>query len=235
MSDFSQLSQKIAANVAAVRERIAGAVERCGRSINDVTLVAVSKYAGCEDGLIDALLAAGCHDLGESRPQALLEKAARFKNVRWHMIGSLQRNKIRKLLSITYLLHSIDSLRLAEAIDRIAEEENLSGIQGLLEINISGDSTKHGFLPQELEAAMETLGRLERLHIDGLMCMAGLESTPEETRVEFRAVATLAKTLAPNCPPNVRLHELSMGMSDDFEIAIEEGATFVRVGSLLFQ
>ncbi|MDR3108290.1 MAG: YggS family pyridoxal phosphate-dependent enzyme [Planctomycetaceae bacterium] len=235
MTFQSDINRRVAENAAYVRERIAAAAQRCGRAENDVALVAVSKYASCDDGFIEALLATGCNELGENRTQVLLEKNERFKNVNWHFIGSLQRNKVRKVLSYVTLFHSIDSLSLAEAFDRISEEENIVSVRALLEVNISGDKTKHGFTPQELEANIEHFNKFPRLQIVGLMCMSGLESNEKETRQEFRNTAKLAKQITKNAPANVTLKELSMGMSDDYEIAIEEGATIVRVGARLMQ
>ena len=232
------LSQ-IAHNISEVRERICQAAIRVGRTPDAVKLVAVSKYATKEDGIIDAMTAAGCCDFGESRPQILVEKALHFSEqkskINWHLIGSLQRNKVRKILPYTTLLHSLDSVALIEAIDRIAYEESLPPVNGLLEVNISGDETKQGFQQQELAAALDVIGTLRNIRICGLMCMSGLHSTDDERRTEFAATRQLAEKMAGNCPENCVLQELSMGMSDDFEMAIEEGATLVRVGSSLYK
>lgn len=235
------MKKRIAQNVQNVRQRIAEAAQRAGRDESEVTLVAVSKYASLESGVIEALLEAGCTDLGESRPQSLLKKAEHFAagqshahGIRWHLIGSLQRNKIRKILPHLTLIHSIDSLRLAEAVDRIAEEERQSSVNILLEVAISDDETKHGFKPDEIPAALEELSQRKRLAVKGLMCMAGLRANADETRRQFAVVRHLADSLQKaGLPENMSLAELSMGMSDDFELAVEEGATLVRVGSLL--
>ena len=229
---------RIAANVREVRDRIVAATQKSGRNGKEVNLVAVSKYATVDDGMIEAFLTVGCLDLGESRPQSLVEKAEHFvtQPVRWHMIGSLQRNKVRKILPIVSLIHSLDSLVLAEAIERIAEEESLPPVSVLVETAISGDATKHGFGPEEIPAALDKLAQLKSIAVKGLMCMSGLESDENRTRREFEAVRKLAESLRQNgLPPNISMDELSMGMSDDFEIAIEEGATIVRVGSLLYR
>ncbi|MDR1269471.1 MAG: YggS family pyridoxal phosphate-dependent enzyme [Planctomycetaceae bacterium] len=237
---------RIAANVRETRDRIDIAARKSGRSGSDVTLVAVSKYAAIGDGMIEALVAAGCVDLGEARPQSLQEKSEFYSSypIRWHLIGSLQRNKIRKILSLTTLIHSLDSVRLAEAINRIAQEKhdaedipkNAEPIHCLLEVAISGDAEKHGFATQEISEALEQLGKLKNIVVDGFMCMSGLESDEHETRREFAAVRQLTESLRQHgTPPNVKLDILSMGMSGDFEIAIEEGATLVRIGSRLYQ
>jgi pyridoxal phosphate enzyme (YggS family) len=200
--------------------------------------------------MIEAFLAAGCVDLGESRPQALAEKAefyasqpvCRSQPIRWHLIGSLQRNKIRKILPVTTLIHSLDSFRLAEAIDRIVREENDQSptpsvpVHCLLEIAISGDAEKHGFTPQEVPEVVEKIAGLKYLAVDGLMWMSGLGSDERQTRREFAAVRQLAESLRQaGTPPNVKFETLSMGMSGDFELAVEEGATLVRIGSRLYR
>ena len=229
----------ISDNVSAVTEQIRLAVHRVGRYTDSVKLIAVSKYATKHDGMIDALIAAGCHDLGESRPQLLIEKALQFSDqkskINWHLIGALQKNKIRKVLPYLSLVHSLDSVPLIEAIDRIAVEESLPPVMGLLEVNISADEMKQGFRPQDVAPALEIISDLRNVRICGLMCMSGFHSNDYVRRAEFSATRELAEKLAANCPDNCTLSELSMGMSDDFQIAIEEGATLVRIGSSLFK
>jgi pyridoxal phosphate enzyme (YggS family) len=156
--------------------------------------------------------------------------------IRWHLIGSLQRNKVRKILPFTALIHSLDSLRLAEVIDRIAEEEQLPPVHCLLEVALSQDSEKHGVEPAQVLKILDELGTFKNIVVDGLMGMAGLESDESQIRSEFELLRKTAESaLERNLPPNVPLSELSMGMSDDFEIAIEEGATIVRIGSILYR
>ncbi|MCL2348318.1 MAG: YggS family pyridoxal phosphate-dependent enzyme [Planctomycetaceae bacterium] len=239
-----ELQEKIDTNVSAVRERISDAAKRSGRTPESVKLIAVSKYAQKDDGIIEALLNAGCRDLGESRPQMLIEKAEAFASspfasstseIHWHLIGTLQRNKIRKVLPFVSLMHSLDSVRLIEAIDRIIAEESLPPVTGLLEINISGDATKQGFAPGDFPAVLEEIAEFSNVKIRGLMCMSGLTSENHERRAEFAAAGKLWESLIPHCPDNCRMEELSMGMSDDFELAINEGATMVRLGSSLFE
>ena len=237
----TKLHSRVATNVEIVRQRIQEAAVRSGRSETDITLVAVTKYATTTDGVIDALLAAGCRSLGESRPQALLEKAEHFtKNIDWHLIGSLQRNKVRKILPLVSLIHSVDSVRLAETIDRIAGE--LSEETGrmirprcLLEVAISDDDAKHGFQRAELPTVLEQLAAFRHVSFCGLMGMAGLDADDAEVRRQFATLRRCAESLREHgTPENVSLAELSMGMSGDYEIAVEEGATFVRIGSLLY-
>ena len=224
-------TKEIFENLQAVGERISSAADRSGRSAKKIRLVAVTKYSQLDDGFIEALLQTGCRDLGEARPQSLVEKAERFQffpdKIHWHLIGSLQRNKIRRVLPVCSMIHSVDSLRLFDAIDRIAEEDNLLSVPPLLlEINISAEESKHGFEPEELPSVLEYAAKFPRLQIAGLMGMSGLRSDETQKRREFQTLFRLAESHG--------LPELSMGMSDDFEIAIEEGATLLRLGSVLY-
>ena len=228
---------QIAANVHAVRQRIERSAIKSGRAASDVRLIAVSKYASAGDGTVEALLAAGCIELGEARPQELLDKARYYTDtpINWHLIGSLQRNKVRKILPVTTLIHSLDSLRLVEAIDRIAEEEQLPPVRCLLEVAISQDVSKHGVPPEGVLETLDKVGVYKNIMVEGLMGMAGLESDETQIRREFEMLRKTAESArSRGVPPNVSLSELSMGMSDDFEIAIEEGATLVRIGSVLY-
>jgi len=234
----NELQRRIAANVQEVRQRINQAAVKSGRTGNDVRLIAVSKYADPGDGMVEALLAAGCNELGEARPQRLIEKAEFYVKipVRWHLIGSLQRNKVRKNLPVTTLIHSVDSLRLAEAINRIAEEEHLPAVRCLLEVAISQDAEKHGIEPEHVLEILDEIGTYKHLTVEGLMGMAGLESDEPQIHREFAMLRQTAESAKERgLPANVSLSELSMGMSGDFEIAIEEGATLVRIGSVLYR
>ena len=227
----------IAKNVQEVLRRMDLAAAKSGRAGNEVRLIAVSKYAAPGDGIVEALMAAGCNDLGEARPQQLLEKAKLHAEmpIRWHLIGSLQRNKVRKILPVTTLIHSLDSLRLAEAIHRIAEEESLPTVRCLLEVAISHDAEKHGVEPEQVLETLDNIGQYNKIVVEGLMGMAGLESDEVQIHREFERLRKTAESARERgLPPNVSLTELSMGMSGDFEIAIEEGATLVRIGSILY-
>ena len=225
----------IQSNLARVQQQIADAAAEAGRTADDIQLVGVTKYVDAIAA--QALYDAGCQQLGESRPQHLAEKAEALADVpiQWHMIGHLQRNKVRRVLPIVSLIHSGDSHRLLEAIDRIADEENLGSIRTLIEVNVSGEGAKHGFAPVEVKPALERIVELERVQVVGLMCMAGRGSAGDEPRRYFAALRTLRDELLPDCPSRVSLSELSMGMSGDFVAAIQEGATIVRVGSALFE
>jgi pyridoxal phosphate enzyme (YggS family) len=221
----------VSTNYHTVLERIAAACERSGRDAAAVTLVAVTKYA--PTAAVEELVALGHRDFGENRPQQLLERASQFPpDVNWHLIGPLQRNKARKLLPAAKLIHSVDNLRLLEALDRLAAELSLRPLL-LLEVNVSGEASKHGFSPDELRAAWPAIVKFTRLDVAGLMTMAPATDDPETARPHFRSLRLLRDELAARgpCP----LPELSMGMSGDFDLAIEEGATLVRVGSVLFE
>jgi len=227
------LPERIVENVAAVRGRIAAAVVRAGRRAEDVRLVAVTKYVGLDE--IRALVAAGCADLGESRPQQFWDRAAELCNlsVRWHIIGHIQRNKVERTLPLVAMIHSLDSLRLANAIDAAAGKIDRK-IPVLLEVNISRESAKQGFTPEEIEPLLPKLIELAHIEIRGLMCMAGLESGDRAARRDFANLRILRDRLQASSPEHLRMDELSMGMSGDYEIAIEEGATIIRIGSALF-
>lgn len=224
----------ISDNLARVQARVAAAAVRSGRSASDVKLVAVTKYVGVEAA--EVLVEAGCFDLGESRPQALWRKAEaiQHESVRWHFIGHLQRNKVRRTLPHVALLHACDSVRLLKEVDRIAAESGHK-TQALLEVNISGDAAKHGFQADEMPSVVESLEKYQHVRILGLMGMASLEGGDEVARRDFERLRLLRDSLQPLAPEGVRLDELSMGMSRDFELAIAEGATIVRVGSTLFE
>jgi PLP dependent protein len=228
-----QHAARIAENVARVRERIAIAAQTAGRDAASIRLVAVSKYV--DAATATALLAAGCTDLGESRPQEIWDKAAapELAGARWHLIGRLQRNKARRTLPLVDLIHSVDSERLLAAIDEQAAALDLTP-RVLLEVNCSGDFTKQGFVADDVRRLLPSLTAYSRLRVSGLMTMAPLEGDAAAARAAFAALLELRDELSLQCPPSILLDELSMGMSGDFEEAIAEGATIIRIGSLLF-
>jgi pyridoxal phosphate enzyme (YggS family) len=229
---MTAVDQRLRENDERVRGRIDAACRRCGRDPATVHLVAVTKYA--ELAWVRQLLALGVRILGESRPQQLIERAAEFDaDMEWHLIGHLQRNKVRPVLTHAALIHSVDSLRLLQRIDQLAGEMQLRP-RVLLEVNVTGEESKDGFAPLELWDAWRAIAALSNVRIEGLMTMAALVDDPEAARPAFqrlRLIRDELQRLAPGRP----LPELSMGMSNDFEIAIEEGASYVRIGSLLFE
>lgn len=231
---MSEILAQLVENVAAVNDRIAAAAARSGRASEDVRLVAVTKYVASD--VVRALFEAGCHTLGESRPQQLWQKAAALAElpIRWHMIGHLQRNKVARTVALVEMIESVDSRRLLEAVDRAGAEFDRQ-VPVLLEVNISGDEAKHGLAPGGVEPLLVEAASMEHVVVRGLMCMAGLGHRQDAARRDFAALRDLRDRLARNCPDNIELNELSMGMSGDYEVAIEEGATLVRVGSALFE
>ncbi len=227
---------------AAVLERIATACARAGRDPASVTLVAVSKTV--EAGRLSAAVAAGLTTLGENRVQEAAAKAALVPGAAWHLVGHLQRNKARIALDIFETIESVDSSELAVRLDRLIGEGAPSAVGAtpswsadarfpiLLQVNVDVDPAKEGFQPDELPAQLPAILALPHLDVRGLMTVGRLTGTPEGARSTFVGLRALAATLrqgAPGLGP-----ELSMGMSDDFEVAIEEGATIVRVGRALF-
>jgi pyridoxal phosphate enzyme (YggS family) len=226
---------RIADNLQQVRDRIARAARAAGRRPEEIRLIGVTKYV--DAGLTAELLAAGCCDLGESRPQQLWDKAAapELAAARWHLIGHLQRNKIRRTLPLCACIHSLDSLRLLDAVQTEAEQLGLQ-VRGLLEVNCSGDASKHGFAPAELAGALARRSDWPRIELIGLMTMAAREGELAEAYRNFVSLRELRDEARTANPREADfLPELSMGMSGDFEEAIRAGATMVRVGSTLWE
>ncbi len=217
--------------LAEIRAEIRAAEQRAGRPEGAVTLLAVSKTFPVED--IMQAYADGQRLFGENRLQeAMSKKPAMPADCEWHLIGPLQRNKVRKALETGFsLLEAVDSLRLAESISRIAGELNLTAAI-LLEVNVDGEESKHGFTPEGLQAEWDALCALPHVDIRGLMCIPAPTEDPEGARPAFRRLRELAETLRARGP--LPLPELSMGMSHDYAIAVEEGSTIVRVGSAIF-
>jgi hypothetical protein len=224
----------IADNLQRVRERIAQAAQAAGRHPDEITLVGVTKYVGPSEAL--ELIQAGCRDLGESRPQELWSKAEQLAeqggSVHWHLIGHLQRNKLRRTLPLVSLIHSVDSQRLLAAIDaertaQATQNQHLPPTRILLEVNTSGEAAKHGLAPDTVEPVLAAAGRFPHVEICGLMTMAAREGGLEVAAKNFATLRELADRFD--------LKERSMGMSGDFEVAIREGATIVRIGTILWE
>jgi hypothetical protein len=216
---------------ARILERIAAAAARVGRDPSDVTLLAVSKTVHA-DALRDAL-EAGIHQFGENRVQEAVAKAPDVPGARWHLVGPLQGNKARKAMELFETVQSVDSVSLAERLNRLRDEIRPGArYPVLLQVNVDDDSAKAGFLPADVEAAADTLADLNRLEIRGLMTIGRLVDEPEAARPTFRRLRSLSASLRDSGAAIGP--ELSMGMTDDFEVAVEEGATIVRVGRALF-
>lgn len=233
VADLETILQR---NVAELRQRIGEACRRAGRARSEVTLVAATKYVNAD--IARLLLPLGITNLGESRPQELWRKAAAIPEATWHLIGHLQRNKIDRTLPVARLIHSVDSLRLLEALEIEARKQNRR-VDVLLEFNLSGEEAKHGFSmadasPGSAPLLADALRPIEFVRVVGLMTMAALVDNPEKARPAFAALRGVRDTLKARVPPPHDLRQLSMGMTNDFELAIEEGATLVRIGTALF-
>jgi pyridoxal phosphate enzyme (YggS family) len=214
----------IEANIKEVQKRIARACQRSRRSPGEITLVAITKAA--EVPAIRTAFNSGIRDFGENRVQDAEEKIAQLADLKsgvtWHMVGHLQSNKAKSAVGIFDIIHSVDSVRLAEILNRRAEKP----LRVLLEVNVSGEATKGGFSVGETEAAVKEIKELPHLKVLGLMTVVPFVSDPEEVRPMFRKLRELRDSYG--------LEHLSMGMTDDFEVAVEEGATMLRIGRAIF-
>ena len=226
----------VADNIALVRERIHAAAKRAGRNVDDITLMAVSKTVPPE--LIRAAYLAGVQVFGENRVQEFAEKVDALRDLstaEWHMIGHLQTNKAAKAAELFGAVDSIDSLRLAQKLNSSAQRAGKK-LAVLIEINVGCEAAKSGVAPesQELEEILQAASSLEHLEIRGVMTIPPLTDDPQEARPYFRKLRELQKQVSARQLPRVNMNVLSMGMSHDFEIAIEEGSTCVRVGTAVF-
>ena len=236
-ADFS-----IAENLGRVRGRIQAACERSGRNPRDITLIAVSKRKPFSDIL--RACASGAADFGENYVQELMQKMDQNRSLasprplRWHMIGHLQKNKVKYLIGNTALIHSVDSVPLAAQIEKEAAKQHQI-MRILLEVNIAGEESKWGFSPSGVPAAAQELSAFPHIRVLGLMTSAPATENPESNRIYFRGLNALAQELAAKKllaldDPDFRGPVLSMGMTGDFEVAVEEGATLLRVGTAIF-
>ena len=218
------MTQDIRANLEAVHERVARACERAGRKPDDVLLIAVSKTVETER--IRLAVAAGVEALGENRVQEAKEKVAELgRSVPWHLIGSLQTNKARDAVQLFDWIHSVDREELARELDRRAHQHERR-VKVLVQVNIGDEAQKGGVRPAELAPLLDAMGALPNLDVRGLMCIPPVEEAAEASRPWFKRLRDLRDA--------ARLEHCSMGMSGDFEVAIEEGATMVRVGTAIF-
>ncbi len=219
-------------NLAIVQENIARACARAGRSVQDVTLIAVSKTKPVS--MIEEAIASGMMEFGENKPQELRDKADILSDqLHWHMIGHLQRNKVKYVVGRACMIHSVDTVELAETISSQAAARSLV-MPVLIEVNIAGEESKFGLKPEETEAFIRQISHLPGIHIEGLMTIAPYTEDPENNRVHFKALRDLSLDIGSKNIDNVSMCELSMGMTGDYEVAVEEGATFVRVGTGIF-
>ncbi|HXZ36196.1 MAG TPA: YggS family pyridoxal phosphate-dependent enzyme [Thermodesulfobacteriota bacterium] len=222
----------IAENVARVRERMEAAAKRAGRDLAKVRLVAVSKTVGL-DRILQAI-EAGVDSLGENYVQEAQEKiGALEQRISWHFIGHLQSNKAKVAARLFDWVHSVDSLKLAEELSRAGRQQSKI-LPVLLQVNLGKEETKFGAQEEEVFRLLERMGSLPGVSVKGLMAMPPFFENPEESRPYFRALRILAENVSKRQITGVLMEELSMGMSNDFEVAIEEGATLVRVGTAVF-
>jgi PLP dependent protein len=229
----SDEQERLASNIATVRASIKEAAERVGRRPEEITLIAVSKTKPL--AMVETAYQLGVTNFGENRVQEALLKIAEFhpQGIRWHMIGRLQSNKAHKVVSSFDTVQSIDSLHLAQALNRYTEVERRERLPVLLEVNIAGELSKAGISEAEVPELARQIAKLPYLDLQGLMTVAPRVEDPEEARPTFRALRSLRDRLR-NEVPDCSWQHLSMGMTDDYCIAIEEGATIVRVGRAIF-
>jgi len=219
-------------NLARVRERIARAAERSGRSASDITVVAVTKTFG--PGTVEEAVRGGIADVGENRVQEFLEKADRVSlDCRWHLVGHLQTNKVNKAIGRFAMIQSVDSIKLAERLSRAGGERGIT-TDILIEVNTSGEASKHGFEPEETVAVFGRIVRLPALSVRGLMTIGPWMDDETIVASAFGTLRKLKEEIERSASDDLVLEHLSMGMSDDFELAIREGSTMVRLGRVLF-
>ena len=215
-------------------KQITKAAENAGRDPRDVTLIAVGKTKPAS--MIREAYDLGIRDFGENKVQELTAKYEELpKDIRWHMIGHLQSNKVKYIVDKVALIHSVDSLKLAKVIEKEAAKKGVEHIDILLEVNVSGEESKFGMTPDELLEQIDEFLALERVRVLGLMTIAPFTEDPEESRPHFRRLRQLSVDIQQqNRHNNIDVARLSMGMSGDFRIAIEEGASYVRIGTMIF-
>ena len=219
-------------NMEKVNKEIAIACERSGRNTNQVTLIAVSKTKPIP--MLMEAYDAGARDFGENKVQELVDKIPKLpQDIRWHMIGHLQRNKVKYIVDKVYLIHSVDSLRLAEEISKEATKKHIT-VRILLEVNVACEETKFGTTSDEVVKLAEEIAKLPGISIQGLMTIAPYVENPEENRKYFHKLKQLSVDIKSKNIDNVCMNVLSMGMTGDYRVAIEEGATYVRVGTGIF-
>lgn len=219
-------------NLQIVENKIQSACEKSGRNTTDVQLIAVSKTKPIE--MLTEAYEYGCRDFGENKVQELVDKYEKMpKDIRWHMIGHLQRNKVKYIIDKVHLIHSVDSLRLAEEISKEAVKHNLA-VSILVEVNVAAEETKFGTSSEEAIALVEEIAKLPGIIIKGLMTIAPYVENAEDNRIYFQKLKQISVDIIHKNIDNVSMNELSMGMTGDYEVAVTEGATYVRVGTGIF-
>ena len=219
-------------NLIQVEQNIEEACRRAGRDRSEVTLIAVSKTKPVET--LQEAYDLGVRVFGENKVQEMADKYEVLpKDIRWHLIGHLQRNKVKYIIDKAVLIHSVDSLRLAQTIEKEAKKHNLTA-HILIEVNVAREESKFGIFSEDLEALVDEIAKLPHIQVDGLMTIAPFVPDPEENRPVFRELRKLSVDISAKKVDNVNMSVLSMGMTNDYQVAIEEGATMVRVGTGIF-
>ena len=230
--DKEGVSHMVQEQLEEVRQNIRNACERSGRKVEDVTLIAVSKTKPVP--MLQEAYDAGARDFGENKVQEILEKEPQLpSDIRWHMIGHLQRNKVKYIVGNVTMIHSVDSLRLAEEISKESVKKDVC-TEILIEVNVAGEENKFGFTPENVFPELEKMAALPNIKIRGLMTSAPFVENPEENRKYFRQLKQLSVDINAKNIDNIYMDTLSMGMTNDYVVAVEEGATMVRVGTAIF-
>jgi PLP dependent protein len=231
---MQERAEELRENLAEVQAKIEAAAQRAGRSASEIKLIAVSKTFPAE--ILRLAIAAGATDLGENKVQEAEQKVAELGRTaaRWHLIGNLQANKARKAVRVFDVIHTLDSIELANRLERICNEEGRSAIDVLIQVDLAGEATKSGIPEKDLPALVETLRPMRHLKLKGLMLLPPFDEDVEMVRPYFRRLREIRDELHKQNAFADDAGELSMGMSHDFETAIEEGATMVRVGTAIF-
>ncbi len=224
--------EELKANYKDVLKNVEEACDKVGRNPQEVKIIAVSKTKPLS--LIEDAMEVGMDTFGENKPQEIRDKCANVsRNVHWHMIGKLQTNKIKYVIETCDLIHSVDSIKLLEKLEEEADKRNIQ-VKILLQINISGEASKSGFSENELYSLLTTLGKYPHLHVEGLMTIPPFVSNPEDNRGYFRRLKEIFIDIKSKNIDNISMNALSMGMTGDYQVAVEEGATFIRVGTGIF-
>ena len=219
-------------NYEKVVENVKNACARSGRNFDDVTIIAVSKTKPLSD--VEELLAHGVTEFGENKVQEMVDKYEHVsKPVHWHLIGHLQTNKVKYIVDKACMIHSVDSVHLAKEIEKEAAKKNLV-VKVLLEVNIAHEESKFGINETEVYDLIDAIKDMPHIHVMGLMTIAPFVENPEDNRIYFRKMYQLSLDIKSQCIDNIDMNVLSMGMTNDYEIAVEEGATMIRVGTAIF-
>ncbi|WHH59551.1 YggS family pyridoxal phosphate-dependent enzyme [Petroclostridium sp. X23] len=220
-------------NICNITENISDAAQRSGRKPEDIILVAVTKTVDAD--MINRAVASGITNIGENKVQEILNKydKIQYEHVKWHLIGHLQTNKVKYIINKVHMIHSVDSIKLAEEINKRAAKIGRT-MDILVQVNVSGEESKYGIDVESCGHLIEQLSQLSNIRVKGLMTIAPLTESPEEVRVFFRKLRQLSIDINKKNYDNINMEYLSMGMTGDYEIAIEEGANIVRIGTAIF-